>query len=193
MADLASQLDSLGANGALAAGSLLQADASQFGNNEAIESYWAMKAHKHAEVYMKLISSIDPKNMKLTKFDDVIYRSFKRYFKDLNIEMINENDLKTEEAKARWRPFCEMFKDKVDDYNFGTLLRKNVKEDYTEENCFLVTRIQFFAIELARNKRGLNMFHLKKNEANNNEQNKQVETVTDGIKTINTDGSEDDR
>lgn len=56
----------------------------------------------------------------------------------------------------KWRPFCEKFKNQVEDYNFGTLLRADTTEDYTEENSILTTRIQFLAVELARNREGLN-------------------------------------
>jgi len=60
----------------------------------------------------------------------------------------------------------------VDEYNFGTLLRLKASSDYSEENSMFgkfvrvhkqrrtdsiaATRIQFFAIEIARNQAGLN-------------------------------------
>lgn len=56
----------------------------------------------------------------------------------------------------KWRDFCTYFQNKVEDFSFGTLLRKNCTGEYSEENSILVTRIQFLAIELARNKEGLN-------------------------------------
>lgn len=36
-----------------------------------------------------------------------------------------------------WRPFCEMYKDKVEDYNMATLLRIDASLDYSEENTTL--------------------------------------------------------
>jgi hypothetical protein len=44
----------------------------------------------------------------------------------------------------------------VEDYSFGTLLRADASKEYSEDNSILVTRIQFYAIELARNKEGVN-------------------------------------
>lgn len=44
----------------------------------------------------------------------------------------------------------------MQDYSFGTLLRKDCEGEYTEENSILVPRIQFLAIELARNREGYN-------------------------------------
>jgi hypothetical protein len=42
------------------------------------------------------------------------------------------------------------------DYNFGTLLRLDASQDYSEANSTIVPRIQFLAIEIARNKEGAN-------------------------------------
>lgn len=74
----------------------------------------------------------------------------------MNIKLIVENNLKSVKEKAKWRPFCERFKTLVEDYSFGTLVRGNAEQDYSEENTILVTRIQFLSIEIARNKEGIN-------------------------------------
>ena len=50
----------------------------------------------------------------------------------------------------------------VEEYNFGTLLRLDCKEGYSEANTTLVPRVQFLAIEIARNRQGLNMCHFGK-------------------------------
>lgn len=117
---------------------------------------WAMKAYNHAEVYFNLISSVDPKFLKLTKMDDKIYSSFRETFKELNIKLLNPEELKSEEAKGRWRPFCNQFEGLVEDFNYGTLLRLDCEKDYTEENTIFATRVQFFAVEIARNREGFN-------------------------------------
>jgi Polysaccharide biosynthesis len=44
----------------------------------------------------------------------------------------------------------------LDDYSFGTLLRAKSTEEFSPENAIFVVRIQFLAIEIARNKEGLN-------------------------------------
>ncbi|NWJ06358.1 PBDC1 protein, partial [Crypturellus undulatus] len=56
----------------------------------------------------------------------------------------------------KWRPFCLQFEGLVEDFNFGTLLRLDCRDGYTEENSILATRIQFLAIEIARNREGCN-------------------------------------
>jgi hypothetical protein len=37
----------------------------------------------------------------------------------------------------------------VPDYNFGTILRGDAKREYDEDNSILVTRTQFYAIEVS--------------------------------------------
>lgn len=44
----------------------------------------------------------------------------------------------------------------VEDFNYGTLLRLDCSQGYTEENTIFAPRIQFFAIEIARNREGHN-------------------------------------
>lgn len=140
----------------------LDMDPSKYGNDAQMEMVWALKAHHHAETYFKLISGIDASRLHLTKFDDDIYRQFKRYFKMLKVDVIKPEDFKSEEAKVKWRPFCNMYEGKIEDYNFGTLLRIDCSKGYDAENTILVTRIQFYAVEIARNRRGLNKHFLEK-------------------------------
>ncbi|XP_008322651.1 protein PBDC1 [Cynoglossus semilaevis] len=149
-------LGSLGVEGATAAAHALSLPAEAYGNDSRLEAMWAMKAYNHAEVYFNLISSVDPKFLKLTKHDDNIYSSFREAFKDLDIKVLNTDDVKSNEAKERWRPFCNKFEGTVEDFNYGTLLRLDCEKDYTEENTIFATRIQFFAIEIARNREGYN-------------------------------------
>lgn len=100
--------------------------------------------------------SVDPKLLRLTPHDEQIYKAFKDTFPNMKVDKIDENELKSAEGKAKWRPFCEQFKDVVEDFSFGTLLRADCTGNYSEENSILTTRIQFYAIELARNREGFN-------------------------------------
>ena len=117
-----------------------------------------MKAAEHAEVYFNLLCSVEPSRLKLTgkkELDDTIYDDFKQTFPDLNIAKFTEDDIKNEKAKAAWRKFSESYKD-VEDYSLGCLLRMDSGQDYTEENTVIAIKIQFFAIEIARNREGHN-------------------------------------
>ncbi|XP_057575089.1 protein PBDC1 [Hippopotamus amphibius kiboko] len=134
----------------------LSLPAESYGNDPDIEMAWAMRAMQHAEVYYKLISSVDPQFLKLTKVDDQIYSEFRENFKKLRIDVLDPEELKSESAKEKWRPFCLKFDGIVEDFNYGTLLRLNCSQGYTEENTIFAPRIQFFAIEVARNREGYN-------------------------------------
>ncbi|KAH9274364.1 hypothetical protein BASA83_003362 [Batrachochytrium salamandrivorans] len=124
-------------------------------NFEDIEKQWAVKSFHHAETYFKLVSSVPARQVKLTPIDDEIYTAFRGEFPDLNVGVLKElEDFKTEKAKAKWRDFIMKYEKKVQDFNFGTLLRNRSGEDYAQDNCFFVTRFQFLAIEIARNREG---------------------------------------
>ena len=69
---------------------------------------------------------------------------------------IDEDWMKSADGKKRWRELCERYKDKVKDYNFGSLIRTDAEDEYGERNTIFVTRIQFYAFEIARNRLGLN-------------------------------------
>ncbi|ELK33025.1 hypothetical protein MDA_GLEAN10000349, partial [Myotis davidii] len=64
-----------------------------------IEMAWAMRAMQHAEVYYKLISSVDPQFLKLTKVNDEIYSEFRKNFEKLRIDILDPEELKSVSAK----------------------------------------------------------------------------------------------
>lgn len=116
---------------------------------------WAAKAFEHAEIHFNLLLSVDPKILKLTPYDDQIYKTFREEFPDMRVDVLSENELKSEESKYKWRNFSELF-NKLDDFAFGTLIRADASEEFSAENSILVVRIQFLAIEIARNREGFN-------------------------------------
>nr|CAG4637468.1 EOG090X0HAI [Ceriodaphnia reticulata]SVE73282.1 EOG090X0HAI [Ceriodaphnia reticulata] len=146
----------IGADGLLAAASVLERPADEFVNDTMIEELWAIKAFEHAEIYFNLLSSVDPKILRLTKLDDQLYKHFRETFPDLSVASVTEEKLKSAEAKELWRSFCEIYKDCVEDYNYATLIRLDSSKEYSEANSMIVPRVQFLAIELARNREGHN-------------------------------------
>ena len=125
--------------------------------------------------------------LKLTgkqELDDTIYNDFKKSFPDLNIANFTEDDIKNENAKAAWRKFSESYKD-VEDYSLGCLLRLDSSKDYTEENTVIAIKIQYFAIEIARNREGCNdslrsNFKPKKRTPKNNNTKAQTDNTPQG-------------
>ncbi|XP_007956722.1 protein PBDC1 [Orycteropus afer afer] len=154
--EAASTIDEAVSGELLSVAHALSLPAESYGNDPDIEMAWAMRAMQHAEVYYKLISSVDPQFLKLTKVDDQIYTEFRDSFEKLRIDVLDPEELKSESAKEKWRPFCLKFDGIVEDFNYGTLLRLDCSQGYTEENTIFAPRIQFFAIEIARNREGFN-------------------------------------
>ncbi|QLG71080.1 hypothetical protein HG535_0B01180 [Zygotorulaspora mrakii] len=129
-------------------------------NLEDIERQFAVVAVEQAETYWGLLTKIPGSKLRLTKLDDEIYETFMEHFPEYRdverIKKFSEEELKTKEAKERWRQFCKVFETKVEDYNFGTLLRTDASEEYGQHSTCFVVRIQFYAFEVARNKHKLN-------------------------------------
>ncbi|PPQ68794.1 hypothetical protein CVT26_001709 [Gymnopilus dilepis] len=123
---------------------------------------FAVKAVEQAQTYWNLLEKVEPKDLKLTKYDDEIFDHLMATFPELNeppyekISKLDEDWMKSPEGKKRWRDFIESYKDKVKDYNFGSLIRTDATDEYGETNTIFVTRIQFYAFEIARNRLGLN-------------------------------------
>lgn len=46
-------------------------------------------------------------------------------------------------------PSSCQYEKRVTDYNFGTLIRRDCEKAYGEDNCILLTRVQFFGIEVS--------------------------------------------
>lgn len=115
------------------------------------------------ELHFNLLCSVDPRALKLTPFDEVIYKTFREDFPDLKIDQLDEEELKSASSKTKWRSFIEKF-DKLEDFSFGTLIRADASKDFSPENSIFVVRVQFLAIEIARNREGCND-HIRKNYA----------------------------
>ena len=84
--------------------------------------------------YWGLLEGIRGSKLRLTKFDDDIYEHFKTDFPEFDPrETIDEDKMKSKAGKERWRNFMLAYEKKIDDYNFGTMLRSNPKFEYGEK------------------------------------------------------------
>ncbi|KAH8350089.1 hypothetical protein KR067_000325, partial [Drosophila pandora] len=135
--------------------SLLSRPAEEFGNDTLVEEMWAAKALEHAEVHFNLLTSVDPSQLKLTPYDDQIYATFRQDFPDLKVGLLSDDILKSAVEKLKWRQFAEKF-NKMEDYSYGTLMRADASKEFSPDNSIFVFRVQFLAIEIARNREGLN-------------------------------------
>ncbi|KAI5301837.1 hypothetical protein KEM56_001305 [Ascosphaera pollenicola] len=126
-------------------------------NLEDMEKQFAVKAVQQMLTYWSLLENVPGSKLRLTKMDDDIHEHFKKEFPDFELAAtINEDEMKSKEGKEKWRNFCNVYDGKIEDFNFGTMLRSNPKFEYGEKETIFAVRMQFYAIEIARNRAGLN-------------------------------------
>ncbi|PWN36019.1 DUF757-domain-containing protein [Meira miltonrushii] len=130
-----------------------------------IEKQMAVKCVEQAQTLWSLYEKVKPSTLRLTKLDDEIYQDMEETFEELRqtesdkvggVAKIDEERMKSDEGKKKWRDFIAKYENKVSDYNFGTLIRTDASDEYTQFNTTFVTRMQFYVYEIARNRRGLN-------------------------------------
>jgi len=132
-------------------------DPNQADNFEEIEKQFAVKVVEHMTTYWAILEKMPGSKLRLTKMDDEILDHFKSEFPDYDLKAtINEDEMKSKEGKERWRNFINAYEKKIEDYNFGTMLRSNPSFEYGEKESIFAVRMQFYAIEIARNRAGLN-------------------------------------
>ncbi|KAK4132744.1 DUF757-domain-containing protein [Trichocladium antarcticum] len=132
-------------------------NAEEADNLEDIEKQFAVKVVQHMQTYWAILEKVKGSALRLTKMDEEIYEHLKTDFPEFDpAATIDEDEMKSKAGKERWRKFMMAYEKKVDDYNFGTMLRTNPKLEYGQEETIFVPRMQFYAVEIARNKLGLN-------------------------------------
>jgi len=132
-------------------------NAEEADNFEDIEKQFAVKAVQHMSTYWAILEKVRGSSLRLTKIDNEIYEHLMQDFPEFDpAATINEDEMKSKTGKERWRKFLMVYEKKVDDYNFGTMLRSNPKWEYGQDETIFVPRMQFYAIEIARNRKGLN-------------------------------------
>ncbi|KAI0975214.1 polysaccharide biosynthesis-domain-containing protein [Xylaria arbuscula] len=141
-------------------------DAENADNLEDIEKQFAVKAVQHLETYWAILQKVKGSALRLTRMDDDILEHLKTDFPDFDpAATIDENEMKSKAGKERWRKFIMAYEKKIDDYNFGTMLRSSPKVEYEQDTTIFVPRMQFYAVEIARNRAGLNDWIYEKAKA----------------------------
>lgn len=120
--------------------------------------------------YWAILEKVKGSQLRLTKMDDEIYESFKEEFPDFDpAATIDEDSMKSKAGKEKWRNWVNKFEKKIDDFNFGTIIRTRADVEYDQDTTIfgesLVfvwklsrdetdriqgVRMQFYAVEIAR-------------------------------------------
>ncbi|KAF5022573.1 hypothetical protein F66182_5406 [Fusarium sp. NRRL 66182] len=145
-------------------------DAENAENNQDIEKQFAVKVVQHLHTYWSILQRVKGSSLRLTKIDDEIMEHLKEAFPEFDpAATIDEDEMKSKAGKERWRKFMMAYEKRVDDYNFGTMVRNSPKVEYEEDTTIFVPRMQFYALEIARNRAGLNDWIYEKAQAEKNE------------------------
>ena len=89
---------------------------------------------QHMSTYWAILEKVRGSTLRLTKMDDEIYDHLKTDFSDFDpAKTIDEDEMKSKAGKERWRKFLMAYEKKVDDYNFGTMIRANPKWEYGQD------------------------------------------------------------
>jgi hypothetical protein len=106
---------------------------------------------QHIETYWKILEKVPGSKLRLTKFDDEIYEHLKKDFPEFDAKAtIDEEEMKSKEGKERWRTFINAYDKRIEDFNYGTVIRTNPKFEYGQDETIFAVRMQFYAIEIAR-------------------------------------------
>ena len=136
-----------------------EAQADKVGQNlPGLEAAWARRAGEFSEEHLNFLKRT-PRNatkVTFTTVDDQVYADFRETFPDFKVDVIDEDVMKSDAGKEKWRPFCNKYNGKCEDFNFATLLRVDAKKEYDPDNTILAPRVQFWAIEIARVREGAN-------------------------------------
>jgi len=138
-------------------------------NLEDIEKQFAVVAVEYAETYWTLLEKIGGRNLRLTPIDDEIYADLLETFPEFQQgveagKCIDENVMKSKLGKDKWNKFASRYEKRVNDFNFGSLLRIRSDEGLTHDNTIFSFRVQTMAIEIFRNRHGLNDWVYKGNK-----------------------------
>jgi len=141
-------------------GSQLPIDPEKEGNYEEMEQQFAVKAVQQMMVHWSILEKMPGSKLQLTRIDDEILDHLQKDFPGFDpAEELDEDKMKSKDGKEKWRNFCMVYEKGakgIEDYNFGTMLRRSPKTEYGEKETIFAVRMQFLAIEIARNRAGLN-------------------------------------
>lgn len=84
--------------------------------------------------YWAILEKVKGSQLRLTKMDDEIYDSFKADFPDFDPSApLNEDEMKSKAGKEKWRNWINKFEKKIEDFNFGTIIRLRPDAEYDED------------------------------------------------------------
>ncbi|KAJ3351271.1 hypothetical protein GGF32_004407 [Allomyces javanicus] len=91
-----------------------------------------------------------------TPHDARLHEQLRATFPTLNLRTLNPAQFADPNVKRQWADMLDKFQGQIPDLAENTLVRTCADRDYSDANMFVVSRGQFYALEAARNREGLN-------------------------------------
>ena len=92
------------------------------------------------QTYWSILEKVKGSSLRLTKMDDDINAHLESDFPEFDpAATIDEDQMKSKTGKERWRKFMMAYEKKIDDYNFGTMVRNSPKAEYDEDTTIFGT------------------------------------------------------
>ncbi|CAO3662033.1 unnamed protein product [Rhizopus stolonifer] len=60
----------------------------------------------------------------------------------VDVTHLDEEQFKSAAGKEKWRNFVNKYEKRVNEFNFGSLIRIDCRDDYTEQNTMFGVRMQ---------------------------------------------------
>lgn len=84
--------------------------------------------------YWSLLEEVPGSKLRLTNYDDEILEHFHKEFPHFDPKAtIDEDEMKSKAGKERWRNFINAYEKKIEDYNFGAMVRNSPAAEYGEK------------------------------------------------------------
>jgi hypothetical protein len=100
--------------------------------------------------YWAILEKVKGSQLRLTKQDNEIYESFMKEFPDFDpAATLIEDEMKSKAGKEKWRNWMKQW-EKIEDFNFGTIIRTRADAEYDQDTTIFGVRMQFYAVEIAR-------------------------------------------
>jgi len=98
--------------------------------------------------YWAILEKVRGSTLRLTKIDDEIYAHLQADFPDFDpAKSIDEDEMKSKTGKERWRKFLMAYEKRVDDFNFGTMVRNAPNVEYGQEETIFGRLSRLFRLD----------------------------------------------
>ncbi|KNE57789.1 hypothetical protein AMAG_04640 [Allomyces macrogynus ATCC 38327] len=116
---------------------------------------WAQRAITFAADHSVRLG-VERGRLVFTPHDARLHKRLRATFPTLNLRTLNPAQFADPNVKRQWANMLDEFQGQIPDLAENTLVRTCADHDYSDANMFVVSRGQFYALEAARNREGLN-------------------------------------